>query len=170
MNISLLIEANISDVEHGARQLDKGKRSDKSNTSRVMKIAYSRIENGLQINADVKGDTDNYQCTVQLLGLDLDIVEQPDFSSNDVVTTDGHHIVITDTDYDDVKVRCSCEDYRWTFANQNANKRINHGEPPAPYVPVSDPPRPPRNKLNTIGACKHLHSVFAKISQTLNVN
>jgi len=54
----------------------------------------------------------------------------------------------------DVKVRCTCEDFRWRFAAYNHGDASLQGDPPDAYVKKTD--RPSVNPNNTPGVCKHL--------------
>lgn len=54
----------------------------------------------------------------------------------------------------DVRVRCTCEDFRWRFSAYNYSDGSLQGEPPDTYVKKTD--RPSVNPGNTPGVCKHL--------------
>lgn len=54
----------------------------------------------------------------------------------------------------DVKVGCTCEDFRWRFSYYNSIDGALLGEPPQPYVRKTN--RPPVNQNKTPGVCKHL--------------
>lgn len=59
---------------------------------------------------------------------------------------------------DPVKVRCSCSDYRFTWAFSNKMEGSFTGEKFPVYVPTGT--RPPRNPDNLPGLCKHLIGAF----------
>ena len=54
----------------------------------------------------------------------------------------------------DVRVRCTCEDFRWRFAAYNYSDGSLQGDPPDTYVKKTD--RPSVNPADTPGVCKHL--------------
>ena len=54
----------------------------------------------------------------------------------------------------DVKVSCTCEDFRWRFANYNFKDNSLFGDAPQAYVKKTN--RPPVNPNKTPGVCKHL--------------
>lgn len=54
----------------------------------------------------------------------------------------------------DVKVNCTCEDFRWRFASFNFKDDSLFGNPPPAYASKTD--RPPVNPSKTPGVCKHL--------------
>lgn len=56
----------------------------------------------------------------------------------------------------EVRVRCSCSDYYYTFWIFNKRHNAHQGANMPPYKPVGGKSRPPRNELGVPGACKHI--------------
>ena len=63
-----------------------------------------------------------------------------------------------------VKVACSCLDFRWRFANYNANHGALDGDPPPPYVRKTN--RPPVNPQQVPGCCKHILKTVEALMHT----
>lgn len=77
---------------------------------------------------------------------------QPTFQ---FVSTGGTKFFVTnEQNANDVRVRCTCEDFRWRFASQNYSDQTLQGDPPEAYVKKTD--RPSVNPSNSPGVCKHL--------------
>jgi hypothetical protein len=64
-----------------------------------------------------------------------------------------------------LRVRCDCEDYRFTWAQWNKKKGGMYGPDFPPYRRVTDT-RPERNPMHTPGACKH---VFGCLRRLVNI-
>jgi len=109
-----------------------------------------------------------YQTLLQLEGVEfiddsrynfLQGAEQRDdakYNTHQFVATDGNTYY---TSYGrntslDVKVRCTCKDFRWRFAYYNSGDNSLYGDPPDAYVSQTN--RPPANPSKTPGVCKHL--------------
>ena len=60
-----------------------------------------------------------------------------------------------------VKVNCSCLDFRWRFAAYNHKDGSLFGNPPAPYQKKTD--RPPANQQQKPGVCKHLMKLMVAL-------
>lgn len=56
----------------------------------------------------------------------------------------------------DVKVTCTCLDFRWRFAQYNDAKQALFGPKPALYAKVPNSKRGPANPTHSPGVCKHL--------------
>lgn len=109
-----------------------------------------------------------YQTIIQLEGVEFIDDSRYNFlqgaEARDSAKYNTHMFTATDgntyyASYDrvtslDVKVRCTCKDFRWRFAYYNSGDDSLYGNPPPPYISQTD--RPPANPSNTPGVCKHL--------------
>jgi hypothetical protein len=55
-----------------------------------------------------------------------------------------------------IRVRCSCSDFYWTFAYYNADAKALIGQRPANYTRKTNNPKLARNPGKHAGACKHV--------------
>lgn len=85
----------------------------------------------------------------------VDIVD--DGSGTELQTANGPVNIAPVPGRSDVKVRCTCLDYRFRFADINDGENALLGNRPPPYVRKTDT-RPPANPSNSPGMCKHLHT------------
>lgn len=143
---------NTTKRQHVARQVQ------------IKSITYVPIDNGLQVNStcDAGSESGTYDQTIV-----FNNVEYQPTSTSDNVTftgTDGQEYNINQIFYrgNRVKVRCTCLDFYYRFANQDAGQDALHGALPLPYHKKTNN-RPPVNPLNVPGICKHL----IKVANTL---
>lgn len=100
-----------------------------------------------------------YQSVIVLDGLDyIDEQtyneEQGSGNVSQFTSTQGTPFFARLSGSSDVKVRCTCEDFRWRFASYNHSDNSLQGDPPEAYAKKTD--RPSVNPGNTPGVCKHL--------------
>lgn len=150
-----------------------GGRQQRSNQVQIRNIKYTpSIQQGvLRVECEtftsVSGDGP-YQTLIQLEGVEFIDDSRYNFlqkaESRDSAKYNTHAFTATDgnTYYAsygrstslDVKVRCTCKDFRWRFAYYNSGDQTLYGDPPEPYI--SKTQRPPANPNSTPGVCKHL--------------
>lgn len=141
--------------------------NDRSNDSRRVQIKNIEyiplVEQGmLQVRANTYSEPGSkpYQSIIVLSNLEY-INEETFNELNDTgenvfnfVSSGGANLYIKYENASDVKVRCTCEDFRWRFAAYNYSDNSLQGDPPDAYVKKTN--RPPVNPNNTPGVCKHL--------------
>lgn len=85
------------------------------------------------------------------------VFEDEDTQSNITFTAadnQDYHIQPISLSHNNVKVRCTCLDFRWRFAMHNQKHDALHGEGPDLYQKKTN--RPPNNPGQVAGLCKHL--------------
>lgn len=120
-------------------------------------IVYTIVDEGSNTNLlcttkvmNSKSKSTN-TCTVLIEGLKV-IDEEGVF----LATTSGGVMIEPLSANDDIKVRCTCMDFRFRFADVNANNDGLYGKRPPVYVRKTDT-RPPVNPSSAPGLCKHLY-------------
>lgn len=116
---------------------------------RIKQKQYLKYDSDkLLVKAFCGGETNDYELNILFQGVQF---TQP----NDPESVTLGDLVIKQLSSDlQIKVSCSCEDFKWTFAWYNSNDGSLMGNPPSPYQSTSE--RPPRNPSQTSGMCKHL--------------
>lgn len=124
----------------------------------AIEYTYVPFERRLYIYADIKGETRNYYTNIVFFNV-------RSASRGKIVDTDvGDRVKIAKMNTRKrVQVRCSCPDYRWTFAYPNGLKGSLHGKPFPPYTPTGM--REPRNPEQIPGLCKHLLRLVATLKR-----
>jgi hypothetical protein len=138
---------------------DTEKRQHAVATIGISNIKYVPYQdsNLLKVNATAVSGPKRYECS--MLFEDVYYEQAP---SNQLVTFEGvdgveHNIHPLNTKVNDVKVKCSCMDFYYRFAQADYQNDGLDGEPPPPYVKKTD--RPSVNPTNAPGMCKHLHKL-----------
>lgn len=97
-----------------------------------------------------------------------DVVYDDTDESNNITFTGSdnneYHIQPINLNNSNVKVNCSCLDFRWRFALWNSKDGSLHGDPPGPYQKKTD--RPPVNPKRIPGICKHLMKSVITLKQS----
>jgi hypothetical protein len=75
-----------------------------------------------------------------------------------------YHIQPIQLSRNNVKVRCSCLDFRWRFALWNSKDGSLYGDPPGPYKKKTN--RPPVNPQRVPALCKHLMKTTIALKQS----
>jgi len=119
------------------------------NNVRIKQKQYIKYgDNELLVKAKCAGETNDYDTNILFDGVQFAQPGDPQsIKLNDLQ-------VLPLSANLNVKVHCTCPDFRWTFAWQNSNANSLIGNPPAPYHKTTG--RPPRNPAKTPGLCKHL--------------
>jgi hypothetical protein len=153
MALSVLLEASITDLTNSSNRAFPSRSDDASNV-RIVKRQYSKYDSDkLLLTATCGGETDNYETSIMFEG-----VQFTDPNNAESITVGGISILPIGNDVQ-VKVRCNCLDYYWTFAWQNSGENALIGDPPPPYQNYSGQ----RNPTNAIGMCKHLFKLRSDI-------
>ena len=123
------------------------------NVNHVKFIPYQK-SNTLTVESKVTSGTSTYDCSMT-----FDDVFYEETDSSQVKTFQGvddneYHIHQLDASVNDVKVKCSCMDFLYRFAQSNYSVGGLEGNPPPTYVKKTD--RPPVNPKSMPGLCKHL--------------
>lgn len=103
----------------------------------------------------------------------LDVAYQDEDTGENITFTavDGndYHVLPISLTNNNVKVRCTCMDFRWRFSIYNQKAGSLHGPGPELYQKKTN--RPPNNPSRFPGLCKHLlrFSTELKNSQIVTV-
>lgn len=139
------------------------KRQNAVGTVKVATMTYIPYEksNSLKVESDVTSETSRYKCSM----LFSDVFYESEKTS-ELVTfrgVDGRDFNIHQIDPNvvDVKVNCTCMDFRYRFAQTNYQNDGLDGNPPPAYVKKTD--REPVNPSNSPGMCKHLLRMYEQL-------
>jgi len=140
-------------------------RDTNSNAVQVKDVQYiPLVEQGMmQVKARTFSgpDANEYQSIISID--DVEYINEEEFNNMqgtsevvfELISSGGTPFYVKDNrTNNDVKVRCTCEDFRWRFAKYNYNDQSLQGDPPEAYAKKTD--RPSVNPHNTPGVCKHL--------------
>lgn len=151
INVKVLMEKSFNDLLSNTKtSFDNVPRNTRTVGINIIDLKYSKpSETELLVNAVCKGETDTYQ--VEMLFTGVDAVKSP-IPLSDTISVDP-----IDGSSVDVKVRCSCMDFYYTFSWYNLQQNALSGEPMPPYTRVTpDSGLPPKNPREVPGMCKHI--------------
>lgn len=164
-------DTSVNDLEAKTRQYNPAttKRQNATGPIQVqqMKLSAGQDNTGgmLEVEAVMKSDSGNqYQSIMVFSGVDY---QEEDTNDNVTFTgADGqdYHMAPIPLSAQNVKVRCTCLDFRWRFSVQHQNQGTLYG--PGPGIYKNKTQREPNNPNNIPGVCKHL----LKLGQELKAN
>lgn len=117
----------------------------------------------LHIKSTATSNGHQYQQVIQFNGVTF---ENEDTDTNVTVpTADGREQSMQPLELSrhNVKVRCTCLDFYYRFANYNSQDKSLVGKAPPVYVKKTD--RPPVNPSRTPGVCKHLLKLVEELQK-----
>lgn len=107
----------------------------------------------------VRATTDDYKQAIQFNNVQYIAGEREGaVSVEDAKTKSTYWFNPIDVRVNLIKVRCSCLDFRFRFANYNKRDMSLVGPPPPRYVPKTN--RPPVNPHQVPGMCKHILKIL----------
>ncbi len=149
--MNVLTEMSIVDLKRRTEtSFDTKKRHKIVNEVSIRNLTYTQVDDD-KIRVDSTSTTGNMSYNTQIVLTGVEIVPRDTPNSLDILHTSN---IMPIQDKGECKFRCSCLDYRWTFAHYNNMSKNLHGNPFPPYQATTD--RGPRNPLHTPGLCKHL--------------
>lgn len=110
--------------------------------------------NMLHVSSVSSSNGNQYKQALQFNGVafeDVDTEQNATFQASD---GEDYHVQPLELNGHNVKVRCSCLDFHYRFANYNAQDKSLVGRPPPLYQKKTN--RPPVNPAQVPGMCKHL--------------
>lgn len=109
----------------------------------------------VKAQANSAGSGKRYNPEVLFLDVVYEDADQPDNVTFTGADGNEYNIEPINLKTSACKVRCTCLDFYYRFANQNAGSDALYGPPPPPYRRKTEN-RPPANPGNTPGLCKHI--------------
>ena len=164
-------DTSVNDLEQKTRQFDPTTTKRQNATGQIqvqqMKLTAGQRDGSgvLEVESVIKSDSGNqYQAIMSFSGIDYQ-----DEDTNDNVTFTGadgqdYHMAPISLSAQNVKVRCTCLDFRWRFSVQHQNQGTLYGPGPDIYQKKTD--KQPNNPNNVPGVCKHL----LRLGQELKAN
>lgn len=119
-------------------------------------------QNGaLETKALAHGETGHYE--PQMVFSEVEYQDEDTPENVTFMAPDGqdYHIIPIDLAKNNVKVRCTCLDFRWRFAIYNEKGGSLYG--PGPGVYQKRTQRPPNNPRGVPGLCKHLMKLVIEL-------
>jgi hypothetical protein len=161
-NLIFLIERTLNSLVSVTSANFGGSRQKEANQVQVRNIQYTpSIPQGvLYIKCETFSGRDSgpYNTVLELTNINFVDREEGEADPNSFsfTATDGNLYYMKSSAgvTIDVRVGCSCEDFRWRFAVHNHRDGSLAGEPPPAYARRTN--RPPVNPSRTPGVCKHL--------------
>lgn len=132
-------------------------RIDNSDEVRIRRKMYTKLnDNELMVKVDVQGKADDYISTIVFTDVEFSDVKDPE-----AVRVNELYIKPLKANQD-VRVHCTCPDFRWTFSWPNKSNNALQGDPAPAYNRTTN--RPPRNPTNSAGLCKHLIKSYLDVN------
>lgn len=128
-----------------------------------LKLLPYRNSNVLEAHAIANSEGMKYEPSIMFNDVMFEDGDQNDNVSFVGSDKEEHHIMPIQLNQSNVKVRCTCLDFRWRFALWNSKDGSLLGEPPGPYQKKTD--RPPVNPQRVPGICKHLMKTMIALKQ-----
>lgn len=124
-------------------------------------IIPSYDEETLHIKAVTR--TRNKAYKTNIIFDDVEFLDEKKSNAATVIGPDGdeYYFKKIPLNRSDVKVSCTCLDFYYRFAVWNDADDSLIGNPPPPYVKVTD--SPPQNPKHLPGVCKHIIKVMDKL-------
>jgi hypothetical protein len=115
----------------------------------------------LQVLAETQSNGHNYNTSMVFDNVQFQ--EEPDQRTVVVHGTDNedHNITPILIMQDQVKVDCTCADFRFRFAQQHFKNKSLVGNPPPQYIAKTN--RPSVNPMDVLGSCKHILALRDKL-------
>ena len=115
----------------------------------------------LEARALAHGETGHYE--PQMVFTEIEYQEEDTAENITFMGPDGqdYHILPINLAQNNVKVRCTCLDFRWRFAIYNDKDGSLYGPVPGVYQKKTN--RPPNNPAGVPGVCKHLMKLAVEL-------
>ena len=160
-------DMSINDVEAKTRQFAPQTQGRQNATGPVqvqnMELMASDQSGVLEVQAVINSSGNHYQSIMVFSGLDYQEEDAPDNVTFTGADGQDHHISPISLTAQNVKVRCTCLDFRWRFSMAHQEKGTLHGPGPELYQKKTE--RAPNNPNKIPGVCKHLLSLAQELKQ-----
>lgn len=153
-----LEEASYADLEQNTMQFQppSDKRQHAVNPIQVqqLELVAANQSGTLEARANIQSGGNKYQSIIFFEGVDYQDEDTPQNITFTGADKQEYHIAPISLRTNNVKVRCTCLDFRWRFSVQNQENGSLYGPGPGLYQKTSN--RPPNNPQGVPGLCKHL--------------
>jgi hypothetical protein len=110
--------------------------------------------NMLHVKSTSSSNGHEYKQALQFNGVKFEGADTDQNATFQASDGEDYHVQPLELTGHNVKVRCSCLDFHYRFANYNSQDKSLVGRPPPLYQKKTN--RPPVNPLQVPGMCKHL--------------
>lgn len=155
-NMEPLLELSLDQLSRSAEQAFPGTTARQHNVDQVAvkHIELLPAEGHLLAKGIVRGSQGKeYQVAIQFEGVEYN---PEDGGVTFVANGKEYSINPLDKTTTNVKVACTCLDFRWRFAQHNDAKQTLFGPKPSLYAKVPNSKRGYANPTSSPGVCKHL--------------
>jgi hypothetical protein len=163
-------ESTFADLERNTGTMPGDNRANATNSVQIRSLELVPYEGALGVNSTVNSinSGNTYQPQIMFLNVNYVNVEDNQEVENDprLVTfqaVDGKDYTIEPIHLsrNNVKVRCTCLDFRWRFAIYNDRDNSLYGGGPGLYQNKTE--RQPNNPQQVPGVCKHILKLAAEL-------
>lgn len=157
----ILLELSLSNLRNNVKRNFDNKRENKSVKTRIANYQAipSVADRTITFKTKVVGETANYNVTITFTNVKFANELQSGYVQ--IKAVDGSDYIFKQFTLSQTQARvsCNCLDFYYRFSVWNHSKNSLDGDPPQPYVKVTD--RPPVNPNKVPGACKHIMKFMA---------
>lgn len=160
----LLLEASLNQlIQQTDAGFDTDRRLNATDTVSIVDISLVPQKGALVAKAKVRGSENKvYDSYIQF----LKVAYNPPETDNRVTFVSNEQtyaITPIDVGNSNVKVRCTCLDFRFRFAMVNSADGSLYGRRPPIYRPVPGSNRPSANPAKQPGICKHIKTLMDEL-------
>lgn len=160
----LLLETSLNQlIQKTDSGFDSDRRLNATDTTSVVDVSLLPQKGKLMAKAKVRGSENKmYDTYIQFQGIQYNPPENQDrvtFVSNEQT----YAITPIDVGNNNVKVRCTCLDFRFRFAMINSADGSLYGPRPPIYRPVPNSGRGSANPSKVPGICKHIKTLMDEL-------
>lgn len=120
--------------------------------------------NALEVEALANNQGRRYNPSMLFSSVEFQDEDTPQNISFQSSSGETYHIMPIMLQQNNVKVNCTCLDFRWRFAMYNDQTNTLNGNAPPLYQKTTD--RPPNNRLGIPGLCKHLLKLAVELKNS----
>lgn len=162
-------ESTYNELERNTLSMPGNNRANATNSVQIRSLELIPYDGALGVNASVNSVNSGNTYQPQMMFLDVEYIntEDPNIENDPRTVTfqaaDGHDYTIMPISLarNNVKVRCTCLDFRWRFAIYNDKDNSLLGGGPGLYQKKSQ--RQPGNPQQVPGVCKHILKLVAEL-------
>lgn len=165
--VEQLLETTVRELENNVNAMQSDLRQNATtpvmvNSMKLIPMRGQRESGVLKVEAQVTSKDRKYNPVVQFEEVQFEDTDRTDNVSFTGPGKQEFHVMPINLAQNDVKVRCDCLDFYYTFSSYNNSDGSLYGEPFPPYQRKTTT-RPPRNPAHKPGMCKHLLRVIQEL-------